>query len=142
MYLLDANVVSEMMKGQEQQDRAFYDWTTQQTASDFYISSFTLSEIYQGVYILPPGKRRAALYQAIKDIEHLFDTAIVPFDKASAERFGMIRERTKASGLTIDIADSYYLAAAEQNMAIIVSRNIKHFAGRTELELVNPWHHI
>ena len=139
MYLLDANVVSEMMKVQTLQDRAFYTWTQQQPLSDLFISSFTLSEIYAGIYTLAQGKKRAALYGAIKRIEQLFDAAIVPFDKASAEQFGVVRERTKRSGLSMDMADSYYLAAAERNAAVVVTRNVKHFLGRTELELLNPW---
>ena len=139
MYLLDANVLSEMMKAQSLQNPQFYIWTQQQDLSRLFISSFSLSEIYQGICVLPQGKRRTALYRAIKHIEVLFKSAIVQFDKESAEQFGVVRERTRASGLNIDMADSYFLAAAERNGLALVSRNVKHFAERTELELVNPW---
>ena len=139
MYLLDTNVLSEMMKRPSLQNAAFRTWSMGQRPGELFISSFSLSELYSGIYRLPRGKKRDMLYRTVKQIEASFSTRILAFDETSAEQFGIIRERTERSGLSMDVADSYYLAAAEQHAATLVTRNTKHFVGRTELELINPW---
>ena len=139
MYLLDSNILSEMMKSIDRQHPNFYTWAKEQHREQLFISSFTLSEIYQGIYRLPQGKRRAALYQALKHVERIFANTLLTFDTMSAEYFGIVRERSASLGLSMDVADSYFLAVAERYAMTLVTRNTKHFIGCTHLAILNPF---
>ena len=137
--LLDANVLSELMKAPQRQHAEVKVWTKTQQVHEQFVSSFTLSEIYQGIYALPGGKRRNELYRSLKNLEQLFSANILNFDRQSAEQVGVIWERIKKAGLPMDQADLYTLAVAERYNLSLVTRNLKHFRGRTSLSLINPF---
>lgn len=128
-----------MMKPWEKQNASFQNWASAQSAADFRLCTFSLTEIYQGIYLLAEEQRKTALYADIKAIESAFEGKILGFDAACAEQFGVIIARTQKQGLAMDAADALFLAVAERFNLSIVTRNQKHFEGRTELALLNPF---
>jgi toxin FitB len=64
MYLLDTNVLSELMRGLP--ERRVIEWLDSRDASDLWISAITAAELRVGVARLPEGARKTDLNQRIE----------------------------------------------------------------------------
>ena len=64
--LLDTNVLSELMRPQP--SSVVLDWFVQQASTEFYTSSITQAEMLLGVALLPSGKRRDAIADAVEQM--------------------------------------------------------------------------
>jgi predicted nucleic acid-binding protein len=137
--LLDTNILSEMMKGKDEQNPQFKQWANNHSIEHLKICTFSLAEIYWGIYKLDEGAKRTRLYSAVKRLEQEFTGQILGFDADCAENYGRIRNKAQKQGLAMDAADALFLAVAERFNLSIVTRNQKHFEGRTELALLNPF---
>jgi toxin FitB len=61
-FLVDTNVLSEFAR-QGAPDQRVKGWLTAATPGSLYVGVLTLAEIRRGIELLPPGKRRAQLYE-------------------------------------------------------------------------------
>ena len=75
----------------------------------------------------------------LSEIKEGFLGRIPDFDYASAMRFGVVVNRSNRLGLSMHPIDAFLLAVAERHELSLVTRNIKHFEKRTEINLVNPF---
>ena len=95
MIVLDTNVVSELLRPAPAP--SVEAWLAAQDGATVYFTTVGEAELHFGVAILPMGRRRTALAQAIKGIlEEDFRgpilPPILPFDDAVAQAYATIPE--------------------------------------------------
>ena len=133
MYLVDTNIVSEIMRPQPH-DGVVKQW--QQQHSQIMIAAITWHELLTGVYRLPHSKKRSAFEQFL--FAHLALTIpILPYDEAAARWHAQERARLMKEGLTPSFADGQIAAIAAINDLTLVTRNLDDFTGFAELKLEN-----
>lgn len=137
MIILDTNVVSEPLKPKP--DPEVLAWLDRQSPETLYISTISLAELSAGVEVLPAGKRRTALQQALAaHVLPLFQGRVLSFDHDAALAFGRVAAKALAGGNSIDFADCAIAAIATTHRYIIATRNDRDFRS-TGVELINPW---
>ena len=137
MIVLDTNIVSEPLKPKP--DPEVLAWLDRQAPETLYLTSISLAELSAGVEVLPAGKRRAALQQAVgTQVLSLFQGRVLGFDHDAALAFGRIAAKAQAAGNPIDFADCAIAAIATTHRFILATRNACDFKG-TGVELLNPW---
>ena len=139
MIILDTNVVSEPLK--QSPNLAVMRWLDAQDPETLYITAVNLAELLTGIEIMPGGRRRSALKQALKtQLEDLFKGRILAFDEgaAEAEAFAATHARSRAVGNGISFADCAIAAIATAHGYLLATRNAADFAG-TGVQILNPW---
>ncbi len=133
MYLVDTNIVSEMMRSHPNKtvQRAW-----KRHAHEIAVASVSWHELLAGTYRLPPSKRRSAfenfLHGYLKNI-----MKILPYTQASAEWHALERVRLSRAGRTPSFADGQIAAIAMTHQLILVTRNVKDFAHFSDLTVEN-----
>ncbi len=140
MIVLNINVVSEPLRSEP--DAAVLAWLDAQASETLYLTSITVAELMAGVAVLPAGKRRNQLAQAMSQkVLPLFETRVLPFDLQAAHTFGDVRVAASASGNPISFADCAIAAiaaiAAVHGFAV-ATRNVRDFRG-TGIPVIDPW---
>ena len=137
-YLLDTNVVSELMRPQPNQK--VLEWFTRHMDAGMYTSSITQAEILTGIALLPAGKRRAALAQAAEEMFNQdFTDRCLPFDAVAAIRYAAILAERTREGRPITTEDAQIAAIALASGLVVVTRNTKDFENIQDLVLDDPW---
>ena len=137
MFLLDTNVVSELLRPSP--DAGVETWVGDLQATDLYFSAIGEAELRYGVAILPTGRRQAALLSVIDAIlREDFVNRILPFDSHAAREFANIAAARRAAGRTVAPSDCQIAAIARSRDMTVVTRNVRHFA-HMDIEVVNPW---
>lgn len=137
MVLLDTNILSELMKAEI--DKNVEDWFSTINLQDTRISDISLAELYRGYARLDEGKKKTTILANLTRIELSYKNQTIPFDTACAKRNGATSARNERQGLSLDAFDGMLLAVAEQHSLDIVTRNKKHFEGRTTRKIINPF---
>lgn len=97
MIVLDTNVVSELLRPHPTLE--VERWLAAQDAADVYFTTVGEAELRNGLAIMPAGKRRDALAQAIDAIlDEDFRDRILPFDRQAARAYARIAARRRAAG--------------------------------------------
>ena len=137
MIILDTNVVSEPMKPDG--DRRVQTWLDEQVAESLYLTSISLSELLLGVELLPEGKRKAGLADALSEfLVTLFGPRILPFDQQAATIYAARIGRARSSGRTISMADGQIAAIAAAHGFTVATRDTEPFIA-AGVPVVNPW---
>jgi len=136
MIVLDTNVVSEAMKPAP--DEQVRDWLNRQASQTLYLSSVTLAELLYGIAVLPEGKRKNRLKQALDGLLALFGGRVLPFDTESARCHAALAVRARQSGQGFPLPDSYIAAVASAHRFAVASRDVSAFAA-AGLNVINPW---
>jgi len=138
-WLIDTNVVSEMMRSQPAaRVAAFLDSITDEGLG---MSSVTVWEILDGIGRLDPGQRRAHLAVRFRDLlDELFEDRILAWSVADAQVCARIMEDKRRHGESLDdhVPDAFLAATATTRGLIIVTRNESEFR-KTGVKTVNPW---
>lgn len=130
MYLLDTNIVSFWMRGD---DKVIQRIRTQ-SPLELSFSTITLAEILYGIRKSPVKKKERLL-----KINHISSLLFLyPFDEAAAEKYAIVRNQLEKSGKTISERDTQIAAIALANGLTIVTHNVKEFRRIEEL-LVENW---
>lgn len=136
--LLDTNVLSELMRPQP--TSMVLGWFAQQEGTEFYTSAITKAELLLGVALLPSGKRRDAIADAVEQMfEQDFVGRCLPFDALSAHEYAALVATRNKVGMPISTEDAQIAAIALQNGLVLATRNSKDFRKISELVLVDPW---
>ena len=136
MIILDTNVISELMS--EKPNISVIKWIEEHQPSDLFITVITIAEILRGIARLPEGKRRRRLEKSFDlFVKHAFHGRILPYDEASAQRYGDLARDREKSGFAIDAIDLIIASIAKNHNASIATRNGKDFAG-CGLDIINP----
>jgi toxin FitB len=135
--VLDTNVVSEPIKPNGHP--AVRAWLDQQVAETLYLTTTSLSELLLGVEILPDGRRKAGLAQALDElIQRLFESRILSFDQEAARAFAPAVARARSAGRAISVADGQIAAVAIQHGFTIATRDVEPFVA-AGVPVINPW---
>lgn len=137
MFLIDTNVISELMRATPAP--SVLNWFSTQDPATLYLSAVTEAELRTGVAILPAGQRREGLKAALDaTIAVDFEGRILPFDTDAAKTYAEIASMRRAAGRPIADADCQIAAIARAAGAIVATRNLRDFEG-CGVDLLNPW---
>jgi len=137
MIVLDTNVVSEPLKPAP--NPAVIAWLDAQEPQTLYLTTISLAELLAGIELLPTGRRRDGLEQALaQQIIALFAGRIVSLDTPAAQAFAKTQTGARAQGNPIGFADCAIAAIARTHGFSIATRNMRDFKG-TGVELIDPW---
>jgi predicted nucleic acid-binding protein len=133
-YLIDTNVLSELRR--KFADVGVQTWFTQRQSATLYLSVLTLGEIRKGIETINEDVRRQALLDWLEtDLPKFFEGRVLPIDKAVADRWGRF---VAAAARPLPAIDSLLAATALEHDLVLVTRNIKDFAG-LPVQIFNPW---
>ena len=119
MYLLDTNIISYWMRG----DQRLIDKIKSKSPGDLALSTVTMAEIYYGIEKSPNIKklRREKIETICTQLE------IFPFDEPAALKYGVIRAHLEKQGMVISERDLQIAAIAMANRLRVVTHNTKEF---------------
>ena len=137
MYLLDTNILSELMRPRPNLD--VINWLDNQFANELYISSITIAEIYLGIALLADGKRKKALTLAADSALNDFTVNQLDFTEKSALIYADIVSKRTKMGRPISVEDAQIAAIALSNKTVLVTRNVNDFDLIDGLNIVNPF---
>lgn len=136
-FLLDTNVISELVKAKPEPRVTQWIETTDETL--LYLSVLTLGEIRKGISSLPDAKRRTLLDTWLdRDLALRFSGRILPIDHPVADRWGRLAGKAAASGTTLPVIDGLLAATALHYDLTLVTRNTKHLEV-TQTPFFDPW---
>lgn len=137
MIVLDTHVVSEPLRIEAA--RQVEVWLSAQDGARVYFTAVGEAQLRHGVAVLPAGKRRTALAQAIEGIlEDDFRDHILPFDRKAARAYAEIAAKRRAAGRPISQFDCQIAAIARAHGASLATRNVSDFKG-CGMEVLDPW---
>ncbi|UCE31578.1 MAG: type II toxin-antitoxin system VapC family toxin [Burkholderiales bacterium] len=137
MYLLDTNVVSELMRPRPHS--AVVSWLDVRSAAELWVSAVTVADIWLGIQLISDAGRRAQLAEAVEAVfEDDFEDRCLPFDALAAVHYAAIVSHRTASGRPISVEEAQIAAIARSCDLTVVTRNMRDFAG-TAVGLVNPF---
>lgn len=133
MYLIDTDVLSAL--GKRRRNPAVAAWIARQRSADLFISAISIGEIERGVAL---QRRRDAdvagvLARWLDDILAVYGDRIVPFDLASARRWGRLSAELGHHGADLQIA-----ATALEHGLTVATRNVSDFE-RAGVPVLNPF---
>src|SRR6056297_737796 len=109
MIVIDTNVLSELLK--REPDQNVKSWMSLQPMTSVFTTTVTQAEILYGVALLPEGKRKRKLKEAIQTLFfRRFTDRILPFDIEAAVEYAEIASSRRASGVPISQFDAQIAA--------------------------------
>ncbi|HME84263.1 MAG TPA: type II toxin-antitoxin system VapC family toxin [Roseiarcus sp.] len=137
MILLDTNILSELMRSAPAPE--VETWMGAQPSSSLFISAVSEAELRFGLALLPEGKRRDQLAEAVEGmLAEDFAGRILPFDSAAASAYARIAADRRKAGRPIAQFDAQIASIANSRNAALATRNVGDFEG-CGVQLVNPW---
>jgi tRNA(fMet)-specific endonuclease VapC len=120
MYLLDTNVLSELMrlKPNAQVEARF-----ESEQADLFTSAICVEEIRYGAKIGPPGNK---LWERAKS-DVLPYLTVLALDELVAVEAGDLRAEWKKQGKLAGYGDGLIATTAKANNLMLVTRNVRHF---------------
>ena len=95
MIVLDTNVLSELVKPEP--NATVLAWIAKQRRGELYTTTISEAEIAYGLALLPKGRRREALTQAVaRLLGEGLGGRVFPFDRAAATVFGELATKRQA----------------------------------------------
>ena len=137
-YLLDTNVISELMKARPA--RSVADWIVSTPEELMHLSVITIGEIRKGIDLLDEDEpKRGALQSWLDhDLRVRFAGRLLSFDEWVAERWGQIEALAKRQRVTLPTIDAQLAATALHHGLTFVTRNTADVR-LTGVPLFNPW---
>ena len=130
MYILDTNILSYWMRGNE----PVIEKLMRCSPADLSMSAITLAEIMYGIEKSPHRKQERR--SKIEQIRSLID--IYAFDQAAAREYAIVRTQLEREGLPISERDVQIASIALANNLIVITHNVKEFA-RVKSLVVEDW---
>ena len=138
-WLLDTNVVSEMMRPEPaRQVAGFLDAIA---AQGIGLSSVTVWEILNGIGQLDHGQRRLDIAERVQGLlDDIFEERVFDWTAADAQACARIMELKRRRGEPLDshLPDAMIAGTAVRHGLTIVTRNESEFLN-TGARAVNPW---
>jgi len=133
-YLIDTHVLSELRR--KSPDPGVVAWFSKRPSATLFLSVLSLGEIRKGIEGVSDSVRRQARVDWMEtDLPAFFTGRILLVDAAVAVRWGRL---VAAAGRPLPAIDSLLAATALTHDLILVTRNVKDFAG-LPVQLFNPW---
>ena len=137
-FLLDTNVISELMKPRP--NRRVVAWIDGTAEVLLHLSVITIGEVRKGIDLLrDDDPRRAALQSWLdRDVRARFAGRLLTFDDGVAERWGQLEAMAKKRRLTLPTIDAQLAATAIHHGLTFVTRNTADIAP-TGAPVFDPW---
>ena len=136
-WLLDTNVVSEGVRNRPN-DKVL-SWIAAQPDTDSAISVVTLAELRDGALSARDEAKRNRLINWIETkVLDSFDSRTLPLTVEILVDWVGLARILRSKGHTRDAADLLIAATARTHNLILVTRNVRHFAG-TGVVVYDPW---
>ncbi|MDQ6738541.1 MAG: type II toxin-antitoxin system VapC family toxin [Gemmatimonadota bacterium] len=137
-FLLDTNIVSELMKARP--NRRVAAWVDTTPESLLYLSVLTIGEVRKGIDMMDADDpRRAALQSWLdRDVRARFAGRILTLDDEFAERWGQIEAAARKHRVTFPTVDAQMAATALHHNLTFVTRNAVDVTS-TGVATFNPW---
>lgn len=137
MIVLDTNVISEVMRSRP--DPNVVTWMEGHRGPALYTTTITEAEILYGIELLPDGRRRDGLREAIRAFfdEELADR-VLPFERRAAAVYAPLAAGRRALGYGLDTADMQIAAIARVCGFALATRNTRDFTG-CGIALIDPF---
>jgi predicted nucleic acid-binding protein len=136
-YLLDTNVVSELVK--QNPDAGVVRFLVNADDSAVALSVITLAELRYGIERLVPGAKRERLTKWLEDeLPRRFDERILRIDDVTAAEWGRTMARAERAGRPMSEMDGWLAALAAVHRLVLVTRNGGDFSGFPG-EIHDPW---
>lgn len=137
MIVLDTNVLSEAIRPVP--SRRVLDWLAAQQPSGLFTTAISEAELFYGLALLPAGKRRTSLEEAVRRmLEEDFAQRVLPFDRAAASAFAVIASGRRKKGGPISEFDAQIAAVARIHGAAVATRNADDFRD-CGIGVIDPW---
>lgn len=139
MWLLDTNVVSELMETQP--NVAVTEFVDEIYFEGIALAVISVYEILKGISLLEPGKKREDLTERFNYmLSRLFKNRIYDWTEEHAKVCVQIMEEKRRRGESLDdhLQDAMIASTAKFHGLTIVTRNEKDFRN-TGVEIINPW---
>jgi predicted nucleic acid-binding protein len=134
-YLLDTDVVSQYKKLPP--NPRVDAWVQRTDDREMYISEITFAELWYGIHLLPPGKRRTDLENWVEDDLYMqFFGRVVCVGLGVAKRYGSLMARAKTKGFSPSAMDTLIASIAVDNGMVVATLNRKDFE-RLGVEIVD-----
>lgn len=137
MIVIDTNVLSELLK--REPDQNVKSWMSRQPMTSVFTTTVTQAEILYGVALLPDGKRKNKMMEAVQTLFlKRFMGRILPFDIEAAVDYAEIASLRRASGIPISQFNAQIAAITRTRGASLVTRNSDDFRD-CGIKVINPW---
>ena len=137
MIVLDTNGLSELLRPTPAPQVEA--WLAAQDGTNVYFTAVGEAELRHGVAVLPAGRRRDALAQAIEGmLDEDFRDRILPFDREAARAYAAIAAERRAAGRPISQFDCQIAAIARAQGASVATRNTGDYEG-CGVAVIDPW---
>ncbi|HME20164.1 MAG TPA: type II toxin-antitoxin system VapC family toxin [Acetobacteraceae bacterium] len=137
MFLLDTNILSEMMRGEPAVE--VVTWVSAQPVELLFTATVCQAEILAGIAVMPDGRRRLALETAAQAMfMEDFAGRVWVFDAEAAVAYAAIFADRRRLGRPSATVDLMIAAIARSRGASVVTRNAADFE-RCGIDVVNPW---
>jgi toxin FitB len=136
MIVLDTNVLSESLRPTPAE--SVIRWIRAQPANRLFTTTICEAEIFYGLALLPSGRRRSFLEQAVAAIFTKLAERILPFDSTAARVFAEIAATRRNLGRPIREFDAQIAAIACCHGAAVATRNTNDFAD-CGITVISPW---
>jgi predicted nucleic acid-binding protein len=137
-FLLDTNVISELMKARS--NRRVADWVDATAEALLHLSVITLGEVRKGIDLLDDADpKRVALQGWLDhDLRIRFGDRLLDFDAGVAERWGQLEATAKKRRATLPTIEAQLAATALHHGLTFVTRNAADIRP-TGVPVFNPW---
>jgi predicted nucleic acid-binding protein len=137
-FLLDTNVISELMKPKP--SRKVIAWVDETAEVLMHLSVITIGEVRKGIDLLPDDDPRRAPLQGWldRDVRIRFAGRLLAFDDGVAERWGQLEALARKRRLTLPTIDAQLAATALHHGLTFVTRNTADVAP-TGVPVFDPW---
>jgi hypothetical protein len=111
-------------------------WFAQRPSATLFLSVLTLGDIRKGVQAVSDARRRRALSDWLEaDLPAFFTGRVLAVDAAVADRWGRL---VADAGRPLPAIDSLLAATAAVHGLVLVTRNLRDFAG-LPVPVFSPW---
>ena len=137
MFVLDTNVVSELMRPAP--DRVIASWVAKRTTSSLFLTAVTEAELRFGLAVMPDGKRRDGLLAGLERMLRTgFANRVLPFESGAARFYADLAAARRRQGRPIGQADCQIAAIARVRGMAVATRNVRAFEDMG-IEIFDPW---
>jgi len=127
-YLIDTNVVSQVIKGIP--DLPVQTWLTTMAQDELYLSVISIEEIRQGIELINEGKRKQSLDTWLtQKILKAYSDRILAITATIADRCGRLLAAEQKKGRNPNVRDVYIAATAQVHGLTLATLNRRHFEG-------------
>lgn len=137
MIILDTNVLSEILRPRP--NAGVMTWLASRPVASLFTTTVTRGEVLYGIRLLPAGRRRNALQDAVTAIfDEDFAERTLSYDNPAADHYADIAASRRAKGRPISQFDAMIAAIARSRGASLATRNTRDLAG-CGIDLIDPW---